>query len=94
MDVSPVYVKTRLELADWCRAHHLCGETVPVIDCPDREGVPANPRHCFWLGQFPLMASGAGIHRSSEEVRRIQVDASVDDLVDLNHIASATTVVE
>ena len=93
-NVSPVCVQAALKLVE-CVCVYNCGwQAVPIVNDSDREGVPSDTRDRAWLRQPPSVSSGVPGSRHAEEVFRVQVESTVEQLVYSDHVSTPPTVVE
>ena len=92
-EVMPVVVEASFELVYGGGQDDVRGKRVPVVDCWHRQGVPSNPGEGLGLLQLQRVP-GRGSFFWRGELIRFDVESSIESLVDDNHIASTSPIVE
>ena len=93
-EVLPMGVQARLEGGDWGRAYNICWQRIPVVHQPDREDGPPHPAGRSGLQYLERVTSCGTILDQSKEILGIYVDATVEQLVHVYHVATFPPVVQ
>ena len=91
-DVCPMRVEPGLELCNSCSGDHFRRKTVPIVDCTHAQHLSSWSRLRSRLLNLPWVTPSAFRWSEREEVLHCQIDPSMENLVNLNHVSMASSV--